>query len=52
MVLTCCAARSTSGVAAREIKNGIYYPRQNNMTDVASCNLFAPEDSVICAGAR
>jgi len=36
----------TSGVAAREIKNGIYYPRQNNMTDVASCNSFTPEDSV------
>jgi hypothetical protein len=36
----------TSGVAAREIKNGIYYTRQNKMTDVASCNLFTPEDSL------
>ncbi|MBK8660083.1 MAG: hypothetical protein IPN22_14735 [Bacteroidetes bacterium] len=37
----------TSGVAARAIKNGHYYPRQNNMTDVASYNLFNPEDSVL-----
>ncbi len=36
----------TSGIAAREIVNGYYYPRKNNMTDVAAYNLFTPQDSV------
>lgn len=36
----------TSGIAAREIVNGHYYPRNNKMTDVAAFNLFTPHDSV------